>query len=90
MNITHLSDLPVSRAGRYFLLGRFIVRDLSRLLILILIILSPLTFSNNSIPNFQPDCETSYSTSANSTRKVVVSIPAKHTIFVTANYLVAS
>lgn len=43
------------------LLRRFLHRDLSPLLIVILLFLAPLTFSNDKIPNFQPDCTTSYS-----------------------------
>ena len=43
------------------LLRRFLHRDLSPLLIVILLFLAPLTFSNEKIPNFQPDCTTSYS-----------------------------
>lgn len=42
------------------LLRRFLHRDLSPLLIVILLFLAPLTFSNEKIPNFQPDCTTSY------------------------------
>lgn len=43
------------------LLRRFLHRDLSPLLIVILLCLSPLTFSNENIPNFQPDCTASFS-----------------------------
>jgi hypothetical protein len=45
------------------LLRRFLHRDLSPLLIAILLFLSPLTFSNENIPNFQPDCAASFSLS---------------------------
>lgn len=37
----------------------FLHRDLSRLLIIIVLLLSPLTFSSEKIPNFQPDCASS-------------------------------
>lgn len=43
------------------LMRRFLHRDLSPLLIVILLFLAPLTFSNEKIPNFQPDCTTSFS-----------------------------
>jgi hypothetical protein len=42
-------------------LRRFLHRDLSPLLIIILLCLSPLTFSNENIPNFQPDCTATFS-----------------------------
>jgi len=45
------------------LLRRFLHRDLSPLLIVILLFLAPLTFSNEKIPNFQPDCAASFSLS---------------------------
>jgi hypothetical protein len=66
------SDLPKSGAGRSFLRSHFIDRDLSRLLILILLILSPLTFSNDNIPNFQPDGVSNFSLSTKSCRTVAV------------------
>lgn len=47
-----------------FLLRHFLQRDLSRLLIVIVLFLSPLTFSTEKIPNFQPDCATSISAQA--------------------------
>lgn len=53
--IQHSSNQTSIEAGRSYLCNRFIARDLSRLLILILLILSPLTYSNDSIPNFAPD-----------------------------------
>lgn len=34
-------------------------RCLSKLLILLLLLLAPITFSSDNIPNFQPECETS-------------------------------
>jgi hypothetical protein len=42
------------------LLRRFLHRDLSPLLIVILLFLAPLTFSNENIPNFQPDCAANF------------------------------
>gem|GEM_PF-7131265 len=50
---------------------------LSRILVLILVILSPITFSNNSIPNFQPDCETACHISVGSVRKTAISAPGR-------------
>lgn len=55
---------PPVNAGSSLLLRRFLHRDLSPLLIVILLFLSPLTFSNEKIPNFQPDCATSFSVRA--------------------------
>jgi hypothetical protein len=71
----HISDLPHILVVRSCLRGNFIARDLSRLLILILLILSPLTFSNDNIPNFQPDGVSSYSISTKASRTVAVILP---------------
>jgi hypothetical protein len=57
------------------LLRRFLHRDLSPLLIVILLCLSPLTFSNENTPNFQPDCAASFSL-AEKTRSAVVNTRA--------------
>lgn len=85
-----LYDPPWNRAGHNLLLGPYIARDLSRLLILIIIILSPLTFSNNNIPNFKPDCETHYTKSAKSIRKVVVARAVIHKDVATHHELAVS
>jgi hypothetical protein len=45
------------------LLRYFLHRDLSPLLIIMLFFFSPLTFSNENIPNFQPDCAANFSLS---------------------------
>lgn len=71
----HISDLPNILVVRSCLGGNFISRDLSRLLILILLILSPLTFSNDNIPNFQPDGVSSYSLSTKAGCTVAVLQP---------------
>lgn len=55
------SPAPVSAGDDPRLLRRFLHRDLSPLLILILLVLAPLTFSNDKIPNFQPDVTTTLS-----------------------------
>ena len=52
------SALPHDAASRLFLHRPFFRRYLSHLLIAILLILAPITFSNDNIPNFQPECET--------------------------------
>lgn len=48
-------------AERSCLRGHFTDRYLPRLLVLILLILTPLTYSSDSTPNFQPDGVSSYS-----------------------------
>ena len=77
--IQHSSDLPNTVTARSYLRGRFIARDLSRLLVLILLVLSPLTFSNDNIPNFQPDGVSSYSLSTKNNFAVAVMQPDKPT-----------
>lgn len=59
--IRYTSDLLNVLVVSPCLRGNYIARDLSRLLILILLVLSPLTFSNDKIPNFQPDGLSNYS-----------------------------
>lgn len=83
-------DLPYSEVGRSFLRGHFIGRDLSRLLILILLILSPLTFSNDKIPNFQPDGLSNFSLTAKSCRTVAVVLSDKSPTIVLADINVVS
>lgn len=50
--------LPPTPAGKLFLHKLFFRRYLSHLLIATLLLLTPITFSNDNIPNFQPECET--------------------------------
>jgi hypothetical protein len=77
--IRHAEEVPNSLVARSDLRGRFIARDLSRLLVLILLVLSPLTFSNDNIPNFQPDGVSSYSLSTKNNSTVAVMQPDKPT-----------
>jgi hypothetical protein len=51
--------LPHAPAKFLFLRKLFFKRYLSNLLMAILLLLAPITFSNDSIPNFQPECEAS-------------------------------
>lgn len=47
-------------------------RYLSQSLILILALLSPLTFSTDKVPNFTPDCEIQFTQGTKSSRIVIV------------------
>lgn len=69
------SNSPRFEAGNSCLRGHFINRDLSRLLVLILLILTPLTYSNDSIPNFQPDGVSSFSLKTKTGTTVAVTRP---------------
>ena len=48
-------------------------RLLSQILIIILLLLGPITFTTANIPNFQPDCETGSSQRIKATIRVAVS-----------------
>jgi hypothetical protein len=47
-------------------------RLLSQILIIILLLLGPVTFTTANIPNFQPDCEAGSYTSARTTVRVAI------------------
>lgn len=56
------------------------MRRLSHLLIIILVILSPLTFSNDDIPNFEPKCEAKSFTSKKADVTVTLYYPPPLTV----------
>ena len=71
----YASNSPHIVAEPSCLRRRFIGRYLSRLLVLILLILTPLTYSNDNTPNFQPDGVSSFSLKTKTSSSIAVMRP---------------
>jgi hypothetical protein len=87
-------NLELTTAGKQ---GQFPLRRiLSHSLITILLFLSPMTFSTDKVPNFQPDCETHNSLKEKSrtalavVRNIVSEIPAVSEIQAAPSFILSS